>query len=45
MFLEDGNDLFFGKSLALHVGPSQGSNYREIPHRIWTDLWGKGHCA
>jgi hypothetical protein len=42
MRLQNGNNLYFGKSLLLHIGTSLGQNYREIPHSTWAGLRVKG---
>lgn len=43
VLFEDGNDVLFGKSLALHGWTSQGSNYREIQPHLWYQLRVTGH--
>jgi hypothetical protein len=40
VLLQNRNDLPFSVALALHLGTSLGSNYKEIPHRAWLGLRG-----
>lgn len=42
MLLQDRDDLLFGVSLALHIGTSLRSEYREIPHSGWLTWRGYG---
>lgn len=43
VLLQNRDDLFFSITLALHLGTSSWSTYKEIPHRAWTCLRGYGH--
>ncbi len=42
VLLEDRDDLFSCVALALHLGTSLGSKYKEIPHPAWLGLRGYG---
>ena len=45
MLFEDNDDLFFGKSYALHLGSSLGQSYTEIPQTGWIGLRGKDQAG